>query len=404
MKKILKSIQKKETPDKYQHLQNALDLGRSDKSTRFKIFLITALAGGGFGLVAGVIYILIDHPPWSPLIILPALFFLTSTISGLAGLGAVILEDLLQKWGLKIPWLRKILSFITVAGIIFPLALIAANQLYPKNSEAFTHNYTIWGMLAGLLYGIAFAFIAFFIERYKLKDKLIKITNQHLTELASREELLQEATRNLLLAEERNRMARDIHDSVIQGMHGVVYSLRSLRPVLQGNPRGLEILNHLDETAACTVKDLRNLVEDMSPALLDNSLQESLLLHCDLFARRLQIMVDSNIDYRGGLQPEQEVAIYRITQEALANIQKHAHADKVSVTLSAENEQGVKLIIYDNGCGFDPNSLVEGCGLNNMKTRARQNNGYVEIETGNGTTVTALFFYQNPATEEVKPI
>ena len=72
----------------------------------------------------------------------------------------------------------------------------------------------------------------YLVWRNRQKMMLLEMENRHLADLTSREELLREAAHNLAVSEERNRMARELHDTISQGMHGIVYSLRSLRAVL----------------------------------------------------------------------------------------------------------------------------------------------------------------------------
>ena len=98
---------------------------------------------------------------------------------------------------------------------------------------------------------------------------------------------------------------------------------------------------------------------ELSPSTLEtNDLAEALRLHCDLFRRRQQIECQLELDYRGGLQPEQDMAVYRIVQESLANTQQHAAATRVTVSLREEAAQ-VILTVSDNGKGFDPQAWTK---------------------------------------------
>ena len=250
-------------------------------------------------------------------------------------------------------------------------------------------------MLAGLAFGAVFALIVYRTERTRERLILLELENRHLAELAAREDLLREAARNLAVAEERNRMARELHDSISQGMHGIVFALRSLRTSLAGNSRGLETLDALEETAAATLRELRRLIVELEPSPLnEHGLVEALRLHGDLFARRQQIELQLNLGYNGGLQPEQEAALYRIAQEALANIAQHARAGRVELALTTGSAAGagnkaVTLTIRDNGCGFDQAAITPGFGKN-MAARARQGGGTLTISShpGAGTAIT----------------
>ena len=254
------------------------------------------------------------------------------------------------------------------------------------------NQFTLLGAAAGITFGAIFALFNYRAETIRQRIQLLELENRHLADLASREELLREAARKLAVAEERNRMARELHDSISQGVHGIVYSLRSLRAVLADNPRGREILGHLEETAADTLKELRRLVMELTPSPLeDQDLEDALRLHCDLFARRQQLELELDLDYRGRLQPDQEVALYRITQEALTNVQKHAAADRVRVSLRDGAE--TILTIEDDGKGFVVETVAGGHGLHNMANRARQSGGVFEIRSrpGQGTTVIVKY-------------
>ena len=367
------------------------------KQTVLKTFAVSGGAGAGFGLVAALVILQFIEPPIQASLYILFTILAAGIISGLAGVGASFLDDGLKKAGMKKAPARMSLSFIIVAIIIFGIffPVIHYLDILPYNPDA--QRYAAWGGLAGLAFGVAFAIYHYRQDRIRQRLNMLELENRHLAELAAREELLREATRNLVVAEERNRMARELHDSISQGIHGIVYSLRTLKTVLKDNPRGLEIHSHLEETAADTLQELKRLVAELNPSPLeDNHLDDAIRLHVDLFTRRQQIKVDLNLHYDNTLLPDQEVALYRITQEALTNIQKHAAAGAVSIDLASQPEQTL-LTIQDNGRGFDPKPQGKGHGLSNMATRARQSGGVLEIcsQSGQGTIITARFQRQD---------
>src|SRR5690606_3101034 len=112
----------------------------------------------------------------------------------------------------------------------------------------------------------------------------------------------------------------------------------------------------------------------------------------DVFARRTQVELNLELDYNGTLQPDQEMTVYRITQEALANIQKHAEAGRVVISLQSDADTTC-LSITDNGKGFNPQTVRKGHGLANLADRARKSAGRLEINSvpGQGTTVILRF-------------
>jgi signal transduction histidine kinase len=122
-------------------------------------------------------------------------------------------------------------------------------------------------------------------------------------------------------------------------------------------------------------------------------LAEALKIHCDLYAQRLKVGFQIQLERITGLSPAQEMAIYRVVQEALVNIQKHAAANRVLISLTAENENRIKLVVKDNGKGFNLELIQCGNGLDNMVSRCRENNGTFKIiaKHGAGTCIEAVF-------------
>ena len=176
-----------------------------------------------------------------------------------------LLESRLASWGVKGGLVRLAISFTLVAFLTLAITFAGTSLLGDLSFISDMNQFTLLGAAAGITFGAIFALFNYRAETIRQRIQLLELENRHLADLASREELLREAARNLAVAEERNRMARELHDSISQGVHGIVYSLRSLRAVLADNPRGREILGHLEETAADTLKELRRLVMELTP-------------------------------------------------------------------------------------------------------------------------------------------
>lgn len=362
-----------------------------------KIFLTTAAAGASFGLVLAIVICQFIEPPVAWFLYLPATVLAGGIISGLAAILATVLDKIMHERGITRESVRTIISFMIVSLLTFTLFYQILIRLHILPDYPDIKRYSLMAVIAGLTFGAAYAAYHYHQDKVRHRLMILELENRHLAELASREELLKEAARNLLVAEERNRMARELHDSISQGIHGITYSLRTLKAELKDNARGLEIHGHLEETAADTLKELRRLIAELNPSPLDDrNLDEAIRLCCDLFARRQQIALTLNLDYTGTLLPDQEVAFYRIMQEALTNIQKHADARAVEVTLKSAPAETF-LTICDNGRGFDPGKQTGGNGLANMTARARQSGGRLAIisQPGQGTTITAGYLQQS---------
>lgn len=369
-----------------------------------KAFRFSSVAGAAFGTVIAVLFQWQGISPWPAALFLPVCAAVSAIVAGLAGIAATYLEKRLARMGLRQPTVRAAISFIIVASVVFGITALTVPLSSLDSVGPEVRRYAGWGWALGLGFGAIFQMTSLRTELLRQRMQLLEMENEHLAALAEREKLLREAARNLAVAEERNRMARELHDSISQGVHGIVYSLRSLRPVVKGNPQGEAIVEHLEETAAATLQELRHMVSELAPSPVEEKgLVDALHLHCDLFTRRQNIALNLRLDYDGGLHPEQEAAVYRIVQEALTNIQRHAEASRVEVALTQDNGS-VLLTIRDDGCGFDVANPAKGHGLRNMATRAAQAGGTLHIssEPGTGTTLT-LRLPQGPSAQQALP-
>ncbi len=363
------------------------------KESALSHFFSSALAGGAFGLVISIVFLLTGASDVAPPLLISIIVLLTAVISGVAGMAGGFLDNILRQRAIKNHAKRTAVIFLIVSLSVFGIAALIISRSLDYTLTFYLQEYVLMGMFLGLLFGALFTYTTY--RQWKVQQKILALEQEkrYLEELAEKNQLLQEAARNLAVAEQRNNMARELHDSISQGMHGIVYSLHSLRRLLDDDSRAGEILTHLEQTTQATLQELRHLVTELTPSPLeDNGLVGALQLHCDLFSRRQQLDLELKLEYSEALLPEQEMALYRITQEALANIAQHASAGRVEVFLQ-QSECRTLLTITDDGCGFDPDTVKKGVGLANMAARARQNGGEfcMEAKPGQGTSIKVTF-------------
>lgn len=238
------------------------------------------------------------------------------------------------------------------------------------------------GLTMGGIYGI-----------YTLRLEHLQERMKFLEELAVKNQQLQTTTRRLAIGEERNRMGRELHDSISQGVQGLIFALHSLRLELTDPPeRVASILQHLEATARSTLDELRALIEELKPSLLvEEGLAASIQATSALFSQRQAIPVELQIELAQSLAPEIEMIIYRICQEALANIEKHAHARQVTIGITELGGE-VLLSISDDGNGFATQQVPAGNGLRNMRQRAEEAGGSFAVlsKPGFGTTIKIM--------------
>jgi len=208
--------------------------------------------------------------------------------------------------------------------------------------------------------------------------------------------------------EERGRVARELHDGISQMLVGVRYALELTRRKLGDAPAISDSLNKGIEGLGSTIQEVRRISRDLRPGVLDDlGLGPALQSLTDDFSARTGIKTEfETVVFRNRLDQEARIALYRIAQEALTNIERHANAETVQVSLKG-NRKGANLRIVDDGVGMiwpgTERRANAGLGLRNMQERIEQLGGTLRIlsvRTGqNGTVIEA----QVPLSHMLRP-
>ncbi len=180
---------------------------------------------------------------------------------------------------------------------------------------------------------------------------------------------------------ERQRLLRDLHDSVSQKLYGLVALTEAAQAGIEAGSQiaPLQVLTRIGENARQAVKEMRLFLYEMQPIDLKDGLVSSLHHRLSAVEGRADIKAGLIADEDIQVTKDAEIALYYIAQEALNNILRHAHARNVSVVLK-QTRQNVMLEILDDGVGFDMKKIDNaGLGLKNMKERALQVNGKFKI-------------------------
>ncbi|MFC2028718.1 GAF domain-containing protein, partial [Chloroflexota bacterium] len=203
--------------------------------------------------------------------------------------------------------------------------------------------------------------------------------------------------RRLAILEERERIGMDLHDGIIQSIYGVGLGLENIRHLMKEDLSQADMnIEKAIEDLNATIRDLRTYILDLKPRQLrGGSLMESTQRLVEEFrvnAKTEIIFSKAKIDLLVDFPQTHAQAIFLICQETLANVAKHASADKVTVNLWSTDDR-VLLEVHDNGIGFDESKISKsvGHGLANMLTRVHNVNGDLDITSviGEGTTVLA---------------
>jgi signal transduction histidine kinase len=204
---------------------------------------------------------------------------------------------------------------------------------------------------------------------------------------------LYEQAKRFAVVEERNRIARELHDSVTQALYGITLHTEAAFRHLQNNKIELtrEQLEDLRVTAQEALREMRLLIFELRPSVLENQgLISALKARVEAVEERAGLQVTFSVD--GDLNPPSHIqdGLYRIAQEALNNALKHARANRIDLRLHADQES-ITMTVTDDGMGFDPERAVPGggLGLDGMIERADELGGVLTLDSrhGEGTIV-----------------
>jgi signal transduction histidine kinase len=203
---------------------------------------------------------------------------------------------------------------------------------------------------------------------------------------------IQEQEKKTAAAEERSRLARDLHDAVTQTIYSASLIAESLPVVWERNPEeGIRNLTKLRQLVRGALAEMRSLLFELRPSALDAADLQTLIVQLgDALTGRTRIPVEVNIQGDSNPPVDVKLAIYRIAQESFNNIAKHAEANQVFLDMRSDPDY-VKLSISDNGRGFDLNDVPEDkLGLSIMSERAEEVGADLEVisSPGQGTQVT----------------
>lgn len=296
--------------------------------------------------------------PEAAFMVFPMFFLYLHVIPGIGGAIAIVLATIFAIVALGLH------SSFTIGGVIGPII----------------------GAGVALLIGLA----------YRALQREAKEREELLAELLSTRKQLAETEREQGALAERARLARDIHDTVAQGLS----SIHMLLTAAERDSKG-EALNYITlarDTAATSLADTRHIIAELTPPQLDSGLAPALRRLAKEQSDRNAFTID--VEAAEVVLPmAEQTALFRIAQGALSNAIQHSTGQRIAVSLEQAAES-VVLRVADDGTGFDPDLVGEGShegksptgsfGLTAIRQRVEEFNGTVEIETnlGSGTTVT----------------
>jgi ligand-binding sensor domain-containing protein/signal transduction histidine kinase len=226
---------------------------------------------------------------------------------------------------------------------------------------------------------------------------------QEIDQRVQAEEALRQSEMEKAVAAERSRLARDLHDAVTQTLFSAGLIAEALPTIWEHDrAEGVDLLREVRRLNRGALAEMRALLLELRPAaLVEVGLGELLRQLSEAVSGRTGIVVQATVEGQCALPADVHVALYRIAQEALNNVAKHAQATQVAVhldCLSADGGDGqgggIELRIRDDGCGFDPGQVPPDClGLAFMEERAQAIGAALEVESqpGQGTRIAVTW-------------
>ncbi len=315
-------------------------------------------------------------------------------------------------------------SVLALGGVTLITSVIAVAHLYPRiPTIAFVYLLLVLALastrglyaaiLTSLLAFLCFDFF-FFPPPYtflvvKVEDLLTLvvflttaiITGQLASALRRRVEqgksrerelrLLYEQAQELASLQERQRLARELHDSVSQALYGIGLGAYTAKEALESDPeRAMASIDYVLTLTEAGLAEMRALIFELRPESLEiEGLVTALTKQVAVLRTRYKLTVEADLGEEPVLSMEMKHALYRIAQEALHNIVKHARASMVALRLACQANE-IILEVRDNGIGFDPAGPFPGhLGLRSMYERVTKMGGTLTIESvpGQGTRV-----------------
>jgi PAS domain S-box-containing protein len=230
-------------------------------------------------------------------------------------------------------------------------------------------------------------------DRYDTRDGTLAWTLANQAAVAIENARLYDQARELAAFEERQRLARDLHDSVTQSLYTASMIGRMLPAAWESDPpQGRTLLAHLGEVTEAALAEMRTLLLELRPAaILQSGLDELLRRLAQALRSHVEKPIEVEIDGAALLPPDVHLAFYRLAQAALGNVVRHVSSAQARVQLALAPDRAT-LVIRDDGGGFDVARLGQrrGMGVDIMRERAEAIGAHFQIDSvvGQGTTVS----------------
>jgi len=236
-------------------------------------------------------------------------------------------------------------------------------------------------------------------------DELGQLAHR-LNDMARQLQHLLETRRELAVVQERNRLARDLHDSAKQQAFAAAAQISGIRTLLRRDPEAA--MAHLEEAERLIYElrqELSSLVQELRPAALEGEgLAAAVRKYATDWSRQNGIVPEVRVQGERSLPLDIEQGVFRIVQETLANVARHSQASEVEIALVCSDDE-ITLTVTDDGRGFDVEGKRSGFGLSSMQERVSTLGGTLMVESalGEGTSVSCTVPVRQPGSNRGEP-
>lgn len=243
------------------------------------------------------------------------------------------------------------------------------------------------GLYAVLFYSVTFVVCGFFGYTIQQVEQARDRNQQLVEELQATQRKLQE----LAVVEERNRLARDLHDSVKQQVFAISMQLGAARTLLNEESQAYGPVTEAERLAKQAGAELTALIRELRPPGLESkTFATALQDYVREWSHQNRIPAQVNVNGVASIPLRDDETLFRVAQEALANVARHSKASHVTVELAHQGDD-IALTIEDDGAGFDLGQVEKGIGLDSMRERLEAIGGRLDIlsQTSSGTKIMA---------------
>ncbi len=303
---------------------------------------------------------------------------------------AVLALMLIAAQGSSVDPINFIFLFIAIhAALVLTrnAAVLWIAAYYFTVSAAMLITHGTEGFYAAAFYLVTYAVSGVFGHILQQAELAREHNQQLVEELQSTQKKLQE----LAVVEERNRLARELHDSVKQQVFAISMQLSAARTSLSESDKAYSSITEAERLAQQAGAELTTLINALRPPVLESkSLTDAIKEYVNEWSKQNNIATNLRVDENLPLSANEEQAFFRVIQESLSNITRHSRATQVDIELVYEDSH-ILFCVVDNGKGFNVDNMQKGIGIRSMQERLSQIGAAFQVrsEKGHGTQITA---------------